>query len=62
MVLPTVGWALLHQLVVKTMPPPDMPTGKSDLGNSSFEIPSSQVTLGCVKLTVEADITVPRFT
>ena len=27
----------------------------SDLGNSSIEVPSSQGTLGCVKVTVEAN-------
>jgi hypothetical protein len=30
----------------------DMTTGQSDLGNSSIMVPSSQMTLGCMKLTV----------
>jgi hypothetical protein len=37
-VLPTVGWALLHQLAIKKIPT-DMPTGQSDGGISSAEIP-----------------------
>lgn len=31
---PTVGLVLLHQFIIKA-PPPDMPTGQSNLGLSS---------------------------
>lgn len=44
--LPTVGWALLHQLAVKKIP-----TGQSDGSNSSTEAPSSQVFLVRVLMT-----------
>lgn len=35
--------------------PLDMATGQSDQGNSSFEVPSSQVTPGWVRLTIKTD-------
>lgn len=33
----------------------DMAIGQSDVNNSSMEVPSSQVSLGCVKLTMKTD-------
>lgn len=50
MMLPTVDRVLLHQLAIKAIPA-DTPTGRSDLGNFSME--TSQILLGCVKLTVK---------
>jgi len=40
MVLPTMGWALLHQLTIKAIPI-DVPILQSDLENSSMEMPLS---------------------
>jgi hypothetical protein len=37
--------------LIKNILPTDIPTGQSDGGNSLAEVPSSQVTLDCVKLT-----------
>lgn len=45
----TVGWALLHQFIVKTVPH-DMPTGQFDLAIPKLRLPS-QVTVDCVRLT-----------
>lgn len=42
----TVDWTRLYQLVIKKMP-----TGQFYQGYSSIEVPSSQVTLGSIKLT-----------
>lgn len=53
MVPPTVGWTLLHQLVISTSPT-DTPTGQTDLGHPSLGVPS-QMTVGCVMVTVKAD-------
>lgn len=57
-VLSTVGWALPHQSLVKQMnaplptpPIPELPTGQSDGGNFSVEVPSSPASLACVLLT-----------
>lgn len=40
-VLPTVDWAFLHQCSKQSPMWPDMPTGQSDQGNPSTEIPFS---------------------
>lgn len=49
MVLPKRGQDLPHQLKIKTTAR-DMPTGQPDLGRPSLRL-SSQVTLGCDKVT-----------
>lgn len=49
MELLTVGRTLLHQSRPSLA---DMATGQADLDSSSNEGPSSQVTLGCVKLPI----------
>ena len=54
--LPKTGWALTYKLATKKIPP-DMTTAHSDEGSSSVEVPSFLVTLGCVKLTDEANHT-----
>ena len=54
--LPKTGWALTYKLATKKIPP-DMTTDHSDEGSSSVEVPSFLVTLGCVKLTDEANHT-----
>lgn len=53
MVPPMVGWTLPHQSLTKTINLSDMPTVQPDQGNCSIKFPSSQVTLGCVRLTVK---------
>lgn len=50
MVLPNVSCALLHQPSIKTTP--HTATSQSDRGNSSIELPSSQLALDCVNLTI----------
>lgn len=37
MVLTTLGWALLHQAVIKAIHPLDILTGQSDLGHPSIK-------------------------
>lgn len=51
MVLPTVAWALLHQVAVKTRLTDTSP-GRSDLDNSLDEVCFSQVTLDGLRLTI----------
>lgn len=57
--LPTVGW-VLHISDQSRQSFTDMATGKSDLGNFSVEVPSSQETLGCVKLMIKITSTQAR--
>lgn len=49
-----VGWVILYTTKLRKCLT-DMATGQINGGNSSVEILSAQVTLGCVKLTAEAD-------
>lgn len=49
LILPKVSWALSYQSLRKCST--DKPSGQCDGGNSSTEVPSSQVTLKCVKWT-----------
>ena len=49
MVLPTEGWVLLHQSLIKKMPP-GLSTVSDYEGISSVKALSSQITLACVKL------------
>jgi hypothetical protein len=48
--LPTVSWSLPQQLLIKKCQS-SLPTGQSIGGLFSVEVPSSQMTLACVKLT-----------
>lgn len=50
MVVPTVGWALLHQIAIKKMPH-RFPVLQYDRGDSSTEVPFSWTTLVYVKWT-----------
>ena len=49
--LPTMGWTLSHQTLVKNMPPTNLTTGQCDGGVFPVEDPSSQMILACIKLT-----------
>lgn len=57
-VLPTVGLALQHQLMIRQSPK-DMPIGQSDLGNPWLR-PLLPYTLGCVKVTIKVNRTEPN--
>ena len=46
LVPPTVGWTFPHQSLISRMP-----LGQSDGEISSVEVPSSQMTIACVKFT-----------
>jgi hypothetical protein len=52
--LPTVGWAITHQPLIKKMPVDlptvDLPTGPPEGGRFSTEVPSHQMSLVCVRL------------
>lgn len=52
-VLPTMGWTVLHQLTINQSSI-GKPIGQSDLTNTVIETPS-QVTVGYVKMTVKAN-------
>lgn len=47
---PIMGWALAHQLLIKKIPY-SFAYSQSDGGVFSFWVPSSQVTLLCIKIT-----------
>lgn len=53
-----VGWALLHQPSIKTMPHGHGHRPLSDLGHLSVEILFSQVTLNYVNLMIKTDLPV----
>lgn len=55
MVLPTLDWGLLYQLVIKQCST-DVPTGQFDSDSSSTEVYSFQTNPGCVKLIIAIDL------
>lgn len=54
MVQPAVGWTLLHQLIIKIVPPQNETTGQEDPYSCSVEA-FLQVTLGYVTMTGKAN-------
>lgn len=47
----SVAWTLLHQPLIKKIPPTDIFTGQFDGGNFSMESPSSKAVLVYIKMT-----------